>query len=570
MNIRNLTKNEINEIFKDNLKKQMIEKNMDDPDNIIRQRMISKGKDENDKKFLREEQHKKEKRDLLLQDVMESRKQNIITKKMIKDHEKEQNAIIEKSIVEKAIKGIQEEKNKIHMKKEIEKSNLDVILKQKINKESSKQKNKQKNIEQEKEYLNEFNKIMKQQEEDRTNYYAKIREKMKIQDERIKVTDNYYKSHTHEKNPNSSIIANENRKLQIISENIQKQKQKSKSKNKDKKSQMSQQQDQRSQKESSVAGSIMDEINNLNKNQTMKPLRKLPQSTAHKSNVMKNEILKYDYNESRQKREIMQKETNMILAQQDKDKEEQKKKSKDEKYNFRTSLNQEEKRYKDEKNELIKENQEKMSNYKNDIERQLESIRCNKYENNNFKASKVANVSNMSKGVSATLNMKERVDKSNNELIPQNNYRVNTLTDNCSFLPKIISELLQKLSLLGEFSIIRLENILKLCDIKNSDNINFKEFCDILIDFGICNSSNIKQEDIFFKIYTVFVNEDNSGEFIGISNFLKNLKGKFSGKRVLMIKKLYNLIIKDVVFKIFDKKQLTFEMLKKIIKGKCR
>lgn len=205
--LRNLTKAEINQKLKDNLKQQIEEKQIikaqTNPD-LLR---IELQKKENDLKFKKEEALKKEHKEKLLQSVMDSRRENIIAKNLELKLQKEKMSEIDRLRIELANKELADEKIKLKNKKEEEKNNLMQIIKQKEIKESQKSSVRLKDKEQEKKILIEQDSVLLKQEQDRISHYASIKDRLVLQEERVKNTSEYYKSHNKNYQDTVSVIS---------------------------------------------------------------------------------------------------------------------------------------------------------------------------------------------------------------------------------------------------------------------------------------------------------------------------------------------------------------------------
>ena len=108
-------------------------------------------------------------------------------------------------MVEKARKELDEQEKKRNIKKQYEKENLKLIIKQKENSYDQKLEIRKKKKDQETKALKEFDRVQERAENERNLLYQNIKDRVDIQELRLKQTEEYLKLHS-ERNPNDKTI----------------------------------------------------------------------------------------------------------------------------------------------------------------------------------------------------------------------------------------------------------------------------------------------------------------------------------------------------------------------------
>lgn len=274
--------------------------------------------------------------------------------------------------------------------------------------------------------------------------------------------------------------------------------------------------------------------NNKNNNIPTSPNTNILQhpKSPKRVNTLQKEISTTNANKDiTDRRKLLQEETNKILKQQLEEKRNKNKIDSLENDLYKNKLINDSQQYKNEISQYQKLQKEKLINYKNELERQLTNIRCSK--NNKI-----------TKGIIET-----NYQQANSDI----------------YLSQVLKIVVSKLIPLGEHAILKLDNLFRLSDHSNKNVLDFKLFSDIIYDFGIINSIDMREDETLMKIFVVFSEEKS--EEINYVHFINALKGELDERRFLMIKKLYSLIADKFLFSIFDKKILTFEYLKKFVKA---
>lgn len=434
-----------------------------------------------DSKFMNEEKKKSEFKHNLFQQVLDSRKNIINEKNKNELLQKQRDELIEKQLVEKARKELDEQEKKRQYKKQYEKENLKQIIKQKENLYDQKLEIRKKEKDQEQRALKEFDRVQERAENERNLLYQNIKDRVDMQELRLKQTEEYLKVHN-ERNPNDKTIKpskmNNNEKDEIIVEN-----------------------------KNSTVNEIIKRLNNKSKTKV--------NNTVEKESGMI-------------KKELMQKENNLILKRQIEEKANQKKKEEYENEEYKKKINEDFINYKKENKSKEENNKEQLMKYKEELEKQLGNIKSNKAASN----------SNYT-----------------------NNMRLMIKEDKHNLISHAVIEIMDKLYMLGEHSLLRMENVLRLFDVNQLDYIHFKDLSNLLVEFGLVSSTDIKKDELLYKIYTIFVDERNPEEVVGISVFIDTIRGKMSNKRVYFLRKLFNTRLNKA--KIKSNNSLLYENLKK-------
>ena len=188
--LKNLTKEEINQKYRENLNKQIKEKN------VLKNSSSNKKHLDKDIFFdYNKDLHNKQKRKAQINDLIQSRRENIILKNKYKNEIKHKEDELDKQRIERSIKEIEQEKVLKFIKSKEEKSNLKNIINQKLCKDSNKKQNKLNKINQEIKYLNDMKLILQKEDEQRALLYNNILDKMRLQEKRKDNTEEYYKKH---------------------------------------------------------------------------------------------------------------------------------------------------------------------------------------------------------------------------------------------------------------------------------------------------------------------------------------------------------------------------------------
>ena len=374
---------------------------------------------------------------------------------------------IDRLRIELANKELADEKIKLKNKKEEEKNNLMQIIKQKEIKESQKSSVRLKDKEQEKKILIEQDSVLLKQEQDRISHYASIKDRLVLQEERVKNTSEYYKSHN--KNYQDTV-------------------------------------------------SVISQLNEIN-------LKRKKNHSNCKDATLKKEYQMNDNPVITNKREKQQQETNEILKKQVEEKFEKKKLEKLENLDFKIKINDYYKKFNQEKKNEETINKDKLIKYKAELEKQL-----------------------------------------HNSVSTNGIPRINIKDQKTNLIPEVIKCVLQKLRLIGENALLRLDSLLKLFDKDQKGEIDFIDFARLMKDFGLTDNIDIKKDDLLFKIYTIYVDELKPKEVIIVKTFIDSLKPKLSQKRILLLKKIYN-IINGLNYKKFYKSQLNLDGIKLFLKG---
>lgn len=436
-----------------------------------------------DSKFLNEEKKKTDFKQNLFQQVLDSRK-NIINDKNKNDQiQKQRDELIEKQLVEKARKELDEQEKKRNIKKQYEKENLKLIIKQKENSYDQKLEIRKKEKDQETKALKEFDRVQERAENERNLLYQNIKDRVDIQELRLKQTEEYLKLHS-ERNPNDKTI------------------------------------------KQTKFNNEKDEILIENKNSTVNEIIKKLNNNKAKSKVKNTQVIEKE--SGLIKKEQMQQENNLILKRQIEEKANLKKREELENEEYKKKINEEYNNYKKENKSNEDNNKERLLKYKEELEKQLGSIKSNKVVTN---------------------------------LNYTNNMRLMIKEDKHNLISHAVIEIMDKLYLLGEHSLLKLENVLRLFDVNKHDYIHFKDLSKLLVDFGLVSSNDIKKDELLYKIFTIFVDERNPEEVVGITVLIDTIRGKMSNKRIYFLRKLFNSRLNKA--KVKSNNSLLFENLKK-------